>query len=69
MNASCLGDADGETARTAEALKARLSDESLVIWPDSTFEVYYDDGSLFCGYAILVQASLAEGATQAEIYR
>jgi hypothetical protein len=52
---------------TAGQFVARMTPESLGVYPDGAFEFMFGDGDLFWGHAIIVAGSLAEGATDADI--
>lgn len=58
---------DGESALNAGAFKARMSLNTITVYPNGEFEFWHDDGDLFFGHTILVSGSLAAGPTDADI--
>lgn len=58
---------EGELPVTPDSFKSRMSLESVMVFPDGTFEFWYDDGVLFWGHSIQVSGSLAEGLTDVDI--
>ncbi|QDU97154.1 DUF2262 domain-containing protein [Lignipirellula cremea] len=58
---------DDEAPLTPDQFKARMTLQSISIDIDGDFEFWHDDGELFWGHSILIQGSLKEGITQADI--
>jgi hypothetical protein len=65
-NESWLGEDEKELS--AEEFKKKMTLESVVIRPSGKFEFWFDDGDLFCGHAIMVEASLEAGPMGAGIH-
>jgi hypothetical protein len=65
-NESWLGEDEKELS--AEEFKKKMTLESVVIHPSGDFEFWFDDGDLFWGHAIMVEASLEAGPTDAGIH-
>lgn len=58
---------DGEAPVTPDRFRARMTLQSITVWPDGTFDFMHDDGDLFFGHSIQVAGSLDEGPTDADI--
>lgn len=54
---------DGEMPVTPESFKDRIRLESITVYPEDTFEFWFDDGDLFWGHLIQVRGDLSEGLT------
>lgn len=59
---------EGEAELTADDFKKRISLEAITVYPDGTFEFWYDDGDLFWGHSIMVSGSLVDGLDGAGIH-
>lgn len=59
--------AEDQSPLTEEAFRGHLEVQSIVAEDEGAFTVYFDDGDLFWGHAIVVRGSLAQGATDADI--
>ncbi len=64
-NETWLG--EDEKPFSAKAFVARMRLESIVVYPDGSFEFWHDDGELFWGHAISVSGNLTDGPTDADI--
>ena len=58
---------DDEDALTPEAFEARMTLESITVYPDGSFDFEHDDGNLFLGHSIQVCGNLSEGPNDADI--
>lgn len=58
---------DGETKLSAKQFQERMTLESISVSPDGSFDLWHDDGDLFCGHSIQICGSLAKGLTSADI--
>jgi hypothetical protein len=58
---------DDEEPLTPEAFEARMTLQTIALYPDGSFDFFHDDGELFWGHAIQVWGSLSEGPTGADI--
>lgn len=58
---------EGERELSSDEFKARMTLESIALYPDGSFEFWHHDGGLFWGHSILVSGSLDEGPTNADI--
>ena len=59
---------EDEAELSADHFKKRIALESITVYPDGTFEYWYDDGDLFWGHSIMVSGSLADGLDGAGIH-
>ena len=59
---------DDEKQLTPEAFKQRMTLESITIYSHGHFEFWFDDGDLFWGHSIMVEANLTEGPKDAGIH-
>lgn len=64
-NDNWLGEDESPLHEHAFIARTRL--ESITAYRDGEFELWYNDGDLFWGHAILVAASLAQGIRRVEI--
>jgi hypothetical protein len=58
---------EDEKEFTPARFKARMTVESITVYPDGSFEFTYDDGNLFWGHVIQVSGMISGGLTHAGI--
>jgi hypothetical protein len=58
---------DDEVELTSEDFKARMSLETIGVYPDERFEFWFRDGDLFFGHSIVVCGNLSDGPTRVDI--
>ncbi len=58
---------EGEEELSPQQFEARIEPESIVFYPDRSFELCFDDGDLFSGHVILVSGSVSGELSDAEI--
>lgn len=56
-----------ETELSADQFKARMKLDSITVYPDGTFEFWWDDGDLFLGHMITVSGDMTHGPKYASI--
>ncbi|MFO0694960.1 MAG: DUF2262 domain-containing protein [Polyangiales bacterium] len=59
---------DDEEPMSEAAFRACMTPESLGVEADGSFNVFFDDGGIFAGHAIVVYADLAKGPTRVNLY-
>jgi hypothetical protein len=59
---------DDESELTAEDFTARMTIESITVYPNGSFEFWHDDGDLFLGHSIMVSGSISDGLDDADIH-
>jgi len=59
---------EDEEELSTQQFKTRMTLESITVYPNRTFEFWYDDGDLFLGHAIMVSGNLRDGPTNAGIH-
>jgi hypothetical protein len=58
---------DDEAKLTPDEFKARMALDSITVYPDGSFDFWYDDGDLFWGHSIQIIGNLSKGPTSAGI--
>ncbi|MCR5306720.1 MAG: DUF2262 domain-containing protein [Oscillospiraceae bacterium] len=51
---------------TEESFANALTNESITMYTDGSFEMWYDDGGIFFGHAVVVYGDVQNGATEAK---
>jgi hypothetical protein len=52
---------------TEESFANALKNESITMYTDGSFEMWYDDGGIFFGHAVVVYGDVRNGATKAKM--
>lgn len=58
---------DDEAELTPEQFESRMTLESVIMFPNGSFEFLHDDGDLFYGHSIQICGNLSDGLTDADI--
>lgn len=58
---------DGRAGLTKKQFTSRMQLTSITVEPEGTFSLWFDDGDLFGGHAIVVRGSLRDGVGEADI--
>jgi len=58
---------ENEPALTPDEFRARMTLQSITVYPDGSFDFWHNDGDLFWGHSIHISGSLANGPTGADI--
>lgn len=58
---------EGEAKVTPDQFADRMALESVAIYRDGSFEFWHDDGDLFWGHSIMIDGTIADGPTHADI--